>query len=242
VEDWNEQISLLTGMSAAHLMIDAKVGLLRTLPPPDPSSIRRLHRTAAALGIAWLDGMDYAHFIRSLDPSKPSHIAMLTACTSVLRGAGYVAFDGALPAYAMQSALATEYAHATAPLRRLVDRYVGEVCVAVCAKQSVPDWVRTALPGLPLTMQAADRRAGQYERAVVDLVEAMVMAPRVGDVFDGTVVEVTRDDARRGVIVLREPAIEAAVEGSAELPLGESIRVRLVEADPMRRRTRFEPA
>jgi exoribonuclease R len=106
----------------------------------------------------------------------------------------------------------------------------------------VPDWVRTALPGLPLTMQAADRRAGQYERAVVDLVEAMVMAPRIGEVFDGTVVEVTRDDARRGVIVLREPAIEASIEGSAELPLGESIRVRLVEADRVRRRTRFEPA
>jgi exoribonuclease R len=241
IEDWNEQISLLTGMSAAHLMIGAKVGLLRTLPPPDPSSIRRLHRTAAALGIVWTEGMDYAHFIRSLDPARPAHIAMLTACTSVLRGAGYVAFDGTLPAYTQQSALATEYAHATAPLRRLVDRYVGEVCVAVCAKQPVPGWVRVALPGLPLTMQAADRRAGQYERSVVDLVEAMVMSSRVGEVFDGTVVEVTRDDARRGVIVLREPAIEATVVGSADLPLGATIKVKLIEADPVKRIVRFEP-
>src|SRR3546814_7113418 len=30
VEDWNEQISLLTGMAAAHLMVQHRVGLLRT--------------------------------------------------------------------------------------------------------------------------------------------------------------------------------------------------------------------
>ncbi len=97
------------------------------------------------------------------------------------------------------------------------------------------------MPGLPLTMQAADRRAGQYERAVIDLVEAMVMATHVGDVFDGTVVEVARDDARRGVVVLREPAIEATVVGSADLPLGATIRVKLIEADIAKRTVRFEP-
>src|SRR3546814_1656085 len=44
VEDWNEQISLLTGMAAAHLMVQHRVGLLRTLPPAGPYAIERLHR------------------------------------------------------------------------------------------------------------------------------------------------------------------------------------------------------
>src|SRR5690606_25597349 len=50
VEDWNEQISLLTGMAAAHLMVEHGVGLLRTLPEADPRDLARLHRTAHALG------------------------------------------------------------------------------------------------------------------------------------------------------------------------------------------------
>ncbi|BBH18389.1 hypothetical protein Back2_26760 [Nocardioides baekrokdamisoli] len=53
IEEWNAQISLLTGFGAANLMLGAKVGLLRTLPPPDPRDIDRLRRTAAALGVDW---------------------------------------------------------------------------------------------------------------------------------------------------------------------------------------------
>jgi len=40
VEDWNAEISLLTGMSAARIMLDGGIGLLRTLPPASmPSTI-----------------------------------------------------------------------------------------------------------------------------------------------------------------------------------------------------------
>lgn len=239
IEDWNEQISLLTGMAAAHLMVQARVGLLRTLPPPDPHAIERLHVTAHALGIAWPADLDYPGFIRSLDPSNNVHVAMLTACTSVLRGAGYAAFDGSLPEQPMHSALAAEYTHATAPLRRLVDRYTGEVCVALCAKQPVPDWVLAALPGLPATMQASGHRASQYESAVLNLAEAAVLAPRVGEVFDGAIVEIAHDDPDKGTVIVRDPAIEASVSSTSGLPLGADVKVTLVEADPVKRVARF---
>jgi exoribonuclease R len=242
VEDWNEQISLLTGMAAAHLMVQAKVGILRTLPPPDPHAIARLRITARALAIDWPDALDYPGFIRSLDPSSDVHVAMLTACTSVLRGAGYAAFNGTLPEQSMHSALAAQYAHATAPLRRLVDRYSGEICVALCAKQPIPPWALAALPGLPVTMQASGHRAGQYESAVLNLAEAAVLAPRVGEVFNGAIVEVAHDDPGKGTVIVRDPAVEASVSGSASLPLGADVRVSLVEADPVRRVTRFELA
>jgi len=242
VEDWNEQISLLTGMAAAQLMVQAKVGLLRTLPAAEPRSLQRLHITAKALGIDWPDALSYPEFIRSLDPSKDAHVAMLTACTTVLRGAGYVAFHGALPAQPMQWAVAAEYTHVTAPLRRLVDRYTGEVCVALCAKQPVPAWVLAALPGLPATMQASGHRASQYEKAVLDLAEAAVLAPRVGEIFAGAIVEVAANASGKGVVIVRDPAIEASVSSTSSLPLGADVKVRLVEADPVKRTTRFELA
>ncbi|MGE0210021.1 MAG: RNB domain-containing ribonuclease, partial [Lysobacteraceae bacterium] len=147
-------------------------------------------------------------------------------------------------------ALAAEYSHATAPLRRLVDRYVGEVCVALCANQPVPDWARAGLPALPELMREADRRAHQYERQVIDLVEAVLLAPRLGESFHGAIVEADGADrgnghggngaAHGGVVMLRDPAIEARVSASTPLPLGQEVTVRLAEADPVKRVVRFE--
>lgn len=242
VEDWNEQISLLTGMAAAQLMVKHGVGLLRTLPEADPRALARLHRTARALGIDWPQSRNYPDFIRSLDPANPRDVAMMTACTTVLRGAGYVAFDGAVPEHSQHSALAAQYTHVTAPLRRLVDRYSGETCVALCAGKPVPQWVLEALPGLPATMQESARRASRYENAVLDLAEAAALASRVGEVFEGAIVEIEQKDPHQGEVMLREPAILARVAADGELPLGEQVGVRLIEADPGTRRIRFELA
>jgi exoribonuclease R len=238
IEDWNEQISLLTGMAAAKLMVEAKVGLLRTLPEPDPQALQRLRITARALGIDWPASLDYPGFIRSLDPRNDVHLAMLTASTSVLRGAGYAAFQGSLPAQPMQSAIAAEYTHVTAPLRRLVDRYTGEICVALCAGQSVPEWVLAALPALPSTMQASGHRAHQYEKAVLDLAESAALAAFVGRQFDGAIVDVAADGSH-GTVMLRQPAVEASVTSTSTLPLGADVKVTLVEADPVKRVTLF---
>src|SRR3546814_3164155 len=133
------------------------------------SSRRRHTRCALVTGVQTCALPIYPDFIRSLDPTDPRDVAMMTACTTVLRGAGYVALDGGVPAHSGHSALASQYAHATAPLRRLVDRYVGETCLALCAGTPVPQWVRDALPGLPATMQTSSQRAGRCENAVLDL-------------------------------------------------------------------------
>jgi exoribonuclease R len=239
VEEWNAQLSLLTGMAAAHLMMYAEVGVLRTLPAADPRVLQRLHRTAAGLDIVWPAEVLFHDFVRGLDGQRPEHAAMLTACTEVLRGAGYVGFEDAVPEHAEHAALASEYAHVTAPLRRLVDRYGLEVCVSLCEDREVPDWVRARLSELPAAMEESARRAGRYENAVLDVVEAGVLAPHVGHTFTGVVTEVARDDPRKGWVVLREPAIEARVHGDTPLPLGRRVPVRLVEADVEQRSVRF---
>lgn len=242
VEIWNAQISLLTGMGAASLMVYARAGILRTLPPADPRDVQRLHRTARALGIEWPAEQLFPDFVRSLDPSRPTHAAMIVACSRLLRGAGYVTFNGELPEQAQHSALASEYAHVTAPLRRLTDRYGGEICLALCAGTEVPDWVVTAMHELPDTMASSARRAHAYENAIVDLCEAELLHDRVGETFSAVVVDLDEKDRHEGDITIQDPAIEATVTGTAELPLGVEVTVELVRADPRSRAVEFRLA
>jgi exoribonuclease R len=219
-------------------MLSAGVGLLRTLPPADPDDVAELERSARALRVAWPAGRSYGEVVSALDPADPGSAALLVLATRLLRGAGYTAFDGAPPEQRLHSGVALPYAHCTAPLRRLADRHVGEVCLAVAAGQDVPDWARSALPRLPELMTAATRRAAALERAVVDLAEAVVLAPRVGERFDAVVVEA---NSKGGVVQLRDPAVRARCEG-ADLPLGERLQVELVTADPTTRTVLFRPS
>lgn len=240
VEGWNEQISLLCGMAAAHLMVYAQVGLVRTLPPADSRGIARLRRAAQALEIGWPHEMSYPDFVRTLDPLGPRDAAMLAECASLLRGAGYAAFDGVIPAQPEHAAIAAEYAHATAPLRRLADRYVGETCLAICADTPVPDWVRSDLRGLPATMQSSGQLAGRYEREILNLVEAGVLGPYVGETFDGVVIETDDRSPAHGTILVRRQAIAAGITAEEALPLGDDVEARLVAADMDARAVRFK--
>lgn len=258
-EAWNAQISLLTGIAAARLMRAGGVGVFRALPPADPRDLARLRRTARALGIDWSQETTYPELVPTLDSAVPRHAAFLTEATSLFRGASYEAFGGTgqepgVPDDAAHAAIGAEYAHVTAPLRRLVDRYGTEVCLALCAGQDVPRWVLDALPGLPRTMARTGQRAGSYERAIVDVVEAALLAGREGETFDGVVVDVEDDrersrrleragDAsgrapRRGQVVLADPAVRAPVEG-ADVPLGDPVRATLREASVAERRVLF---
>ncbi|MEU9914782.1 RNB domain-containing ribonuclease [Streptomyces sp. NPDC051001] len=242
-DGWNAQISLLTGMAAADLMLAHGTGVLRTLPAAPDGAVGRLRRTAHALHIDWPHHMSYAALIRSLDPHVPHHAAFLQECTTLLRGAGYTVFrDGVLPDITTHAAVAAPYAHCTAPLRRLADRYASEICLAAVAGEPVPDWVLAAFDALPREMAEGGRRAGAVERACVDIVEAALLKDRVGEVFDGCVVEVEERRPTVGVVQLESPAVIGRVEG-AGLSLGERLRVRLTQADPEPAPTvRFVPA
>ena len=243
-DGWNAQISLLTGMAAADLMIASGAGVLRTLPLAPDGAVTRLRHTAKALGIDWPHHVPYARLVRSLDPRDPRHAAFLQECTTLLRGAGYTAFSGGeVPELTTHAAVAAPYAHCTAPLRRLVDRYAAELCLAACADAGPPDWVLAALPELPREMAEGTRRANAVERGCVDIVEAALLKDRVGEVFDGVVVDVKEREPGAGTVQLAEPAVVARIEaGPGALPLGERLRERLTQADPGRAKVLFAPA
>ncbi|MFF0271408.1 RNB domain-containing ribonuclease [Kribbella sp. NPDC004536] len=239
VEGWNAQISLLTGMAAAQLMMKGRIGILRTLPESHDDLRRKLGNTAKALRIDWPAELSYAEFIHGLDPKVPAHAAMLAACTVLFRGAGYTAFDGTVPDKPQHAAMKAEYAHVTAPLRRLVDRWAGEICVALSAGVEVPAWVRESMDEIPKIMDDADRRAHAYERSIVSMVEAGLVADQVGAAFDGVITDVDEKEKSRGVVALTTLAIEGRVTGT-DLPLGQQVRVKLVEADIAKRTVAFE--
>ncbi|SOD86983.1 RNB domain-containing ribonuclease [Streptomyces sp. Ag109_G2-15] len=241
-DGWNAQLSLLAGMAAADLMTATGTGILRTLPAAPDGAVARLRRTAVALHIDWPHHVSYAALIRTLDPHDTHHAAFLQECTTLLRGAGYTVFrDGNLPAITTHAAVAAPYAHCTAPLRRLADRYAAELCLAAAAGQTPPDWVLAALDALPQRMTEGSRRAAEAERECVDIVEAALLKDRVGEVFDGCVVDLADRQPTVGTVQLTSPAVIGRIEGE-HLPLGERLRVRLTRADPGTSKILFAPA
>ena len=126
----------------------------------------------------------------------------------------------------------------TAPLRRLVDRYASEVCLALHAGTEVPPWVDAALPTLPQTMRAGDQRAHAVDRAVVDMTEAWLLHDRVGELFDVLVIDADEDTA---TVTLDDPAVRARCQG-AGLQVGTRVRARLVSADVSTRTVLFAAA
>ncbi|KOV76962.1 ribonuclease II [Nocardia sp. NRRL S-836] len=238
VDAWNAEISLMTGMAAASIMLEAKTGILRTLPDPDAEAVASLRKSAAALGVPWPADLSPGAFLAGLDASKPEALALFTDATRLLRGAGYTAFNGSVPEVVTHAGVAAPYTHVTAPLRRLVDRFATEVCLAVTAGQELPAWLAEALPQLPSLMGASDSLAAKVERASVDQVEAWVLAGRVGQEFDAVVL---RSGDTEADVFVSSPPVLAKCAGK-RLPEGERVRVRLAEADPTTRRVRFTAA
>jgi exoribonuclease R len=232
VEGWNAQLSLLAGMCAASTMIDGGFGFLRTLPPPDGVTLDRLRRVAVALGIDWPAGGRYPDVVHGLTPSNPRHAAFLTEALESLRGAGYAVLEGRPEVPPVHGAIAAPYAHVTAPLRRLADRFANEIVLAQCAGREAPTWVRESIAELPEVMQDANRRAVMVERAVVDLAECLVLRRHVGEVFPATVIDL---DGDRATVQLTKPPVLATLP-SIQLTLGAQVDVRLdaVQVDERR--------
>jgi exoribonuclease R len=222
-------------MCAASIMMAGGVGILRTVPLPDPGAVHALQRAARALGIDWPNGAQPGDVLDALDRTDPRHVAFVELAVTLLRGAAYTAFDGSPPTQTQHGGIGAPYAHVTAPLRRLVDRYATEICVALHGEQPVPEWARAALPALPDEMQRADHLAHEVDRAVVDATEAWLLRDRIGAVFPAVVIDA---DEHAGTVVLDEPAVRGRCDG-ADLPIGERISVRLTEADVQHRTVRF---
>ena len=134
------------------------------------------------------------------------------------------------------SGVAAPYAHVTAPLRRLADRYANEIVLAHCAGAAPPDWAVARFPELVKTMEESTGREARIEHAVLDAVECAVLAGHIGERFDAIVI----DEHDHGVVVqIPEPAVVAPL--AAERPLGSRVAVVLDAVDPVARHVELTP-
>lgn len=232
-EERNATLSLATNLAIADMLYGARTGLFRSMPEPQEWAIRRLRHTAKALGVAWPKTESLPQLEVRLDPEKPAEAALMLAIRRASPGASYEPYlDDVRP---WHSAVAATYTHATAPLRRLADRYVVESALAVANGKPVPGPVQTAFERLPKVMQKADGLAGQISRAVIDLAEAAILLGREGELFDAVV---TDTDQRGARIQLCSPPVVARIKIDGLVP-GNELTVRLDGADPVNRSVNF---
>jgi len=233
-EDRNAAMSLATNLAVADALLAHHIGLFRVMAPPDDHAIRRLRFTARAFGLVWPPEETLGQFQKNLSANDPRQAAFMLAARRAGSGAAYAPYQPGVKPWHV--AMAATYAHATAPLRRLADRFVVRAALAIASGQDVPDVVTEAFAKLPAVMARADALGGQIERAVVDLAEAVMLKGSEGRVFPAIVTDVDERGAR---MQLRDQPVVARVAAHAVQP-GDAITVRLVATDPERRLIQFE--
>jgi exoribonuclease R len=233
-EDDNAAMSLATNLAVADALYAAGTGLFRVMPEPDGRAEGRLRYTARAVGVEWAAGVPMQKFQRTLDGSDPKQAALLMAIRRAGGGASYVPFDAANKPW--HAAMAATYAHATAPLRRLADRYVVMAAWSVANGQPVPQAITDAFPKLPPVMEKADAAASQIDRAIIDLAEVALLSGQTQKTFAAVVTDVDNRGAR---IQFCDLPVVSRVSAHGVKP-GDDVRVRITAADIATRTATFE--
>ncbi|WP_127783393.1 RNB domain-containing ribonuclease [Rhodococcus sp. X156] len=239
VDDWKAELALLVGACAAAMMLEVGTGILRVVPEPAATTVARLRARARALGVTWPLEAPVGEVLANLDQAAPTTLVLERAAGALLAGATYAAFDGEPPAATTHYGLGVPYANVTAPLRRVVDRYATEVCLAASQGQPVPEWVREVLLSLPAVMDSSDAVVRQVDDSCVDLTTATVLASRVGESFPAVAVR-SADEEEHGEVFIEQPPRLAACTGL--LDPGTHVTAVLTTADPATRSVVFAQA
>lgn len=230
-ETANSYLSLATNLALADLAIEKGRGLFRVMDAPSRSEIARLRRMAAGgFDIDWPEGWTLKQLQQTLAADNPAHQRFLLEARRAGGRARYRWFED-LRARPYHAAIGAAYLHATAPLRRLADRYVLELAVLQWLDEAIPADLISRLAQLPEVMQQAESAAAGVDRAVIDLIEAVSLQHRVGEILEAEVI-----DAGRQVVQVHDPSIRSkAIDLPVGVVDGETVRVRISRADPQRR-------
>lgn len=227
--DYNSEISLLAGQCAGQMMAAAGVGILRTLRPAEEKSLAEFTDVMRALDFdvpEQLTNETVGEFLAGVDATTARGMAVMREAQKLLRGSGYVWLGEGEPQE--HAGVGGYYSHVTAPLRRLVDRYAAECCIALCAGEELPEWVHGA-PEVLETMKRSSALAGSVERDCLDLTEAVVLAPWVGTNFEAVVLENHANGKSSRVFVESPPVFSTAVGAP---PVGTLAAMTLTRANP----------
>ena len=232
-EDRNAALSLATNMAVANALFAHQTGLFRVMAEPTEGAVQRLRHTARAFGLVWPGNEPLTQYQKTLSAADPRQAAFMLAIRRAGHGASYEPYQpDKIPWHA---AMAATYSHATAPLRRLADRYVVQAALAIANGRPVPEIVASAFPKLPPVMARAETIEGQIQRAAIDLAEALILEDSEGQVFPAVVTDL---DERGVRIQLRDAPVAARVIAHDVHP-GDTIEVKLTTVDATRRMIAF---
>jgi VacB/RNase II family 3'-5' exoribonuclease len=229
-ESVNSTLSLAVNLAIADLFLQNQTGVFRVMDEPTPRSVDQLRRAAHALNIDWHKNETLRDLQRRMDPTNATHQRFLLDARRSGGRATYTTFDPDKKPW--HSAMAATYTHATAPMRRLADRYVLDLAECLASQRKPTSDFLEKLNQLPDAMLQYETRANNVDRAVIDLLEAVALQNRIGEVLTAEVI-----DSEASIVQTEEAAIRARVQKlPKQIAEGQKIRVRIESADPVQRR------
>jgi exoribonuclease-2 len=223
-------------------MIAANTAAVRTLARKGFPSIRRVLRTperwdrivalAGELGErlpASADGEALAKFLAQQRARAPEKFPDLSLAIVKLLGRGEYVLEAPERRSEGHFGLAvSDYAHSTAPNRRFPDLATQRLLKAAIAGQE-PPYTRDELAALAQHCTEQETNAAKVERRVLKSAAALLLAPRIGQRFDGLVTGAS--DKGTWVRIDRPAAEGKIVRGFEGLDVGRRVRVELVHTD-----------
>lgn len=227
------------------LMIAVNSATARYLETRGSSSIRRVVRApkrwerivalAAELGTtlpAQPDRRALSDFVAKRRRADPLRFADLSLSIVKLLGPGeYVLQRPADPDIGHFGLAVDDYAHSTAPNRRYPDLVTQRLLKAAIAGARAP-YSDDELLALAAHCTERENAARKVERTMRKVAAAVLLSSRIGETFDAIVTGV----APKGTFarLLRPPAEGRIVKGEHGLDVGDTVKVKLVDTEPMR--------
>ncbi|MGA2135263.1 MAG: RNB domain-containing ribonuclease [Bryobacteraceae bacterium] len=162
----------------------------------------------------------------------PLHYADLSLAVVKLMGPGEYVLERPGDVQIGHFALAVhDYTHSTAPNRRFADLVTQRLVKAAVAGQDSP-YADAELDGVARHCTEREDAARKVERAMSKRIAAVAMHDRIGETFPGVVTGVTP----KGTFVrLVSPPVEGRMmRGEHGLDVGDQVRVKLLNTDPVR--------
>ncbi len=124
-----------------------------------------------------------------------------------------------------------DYTHSTAPNRRYPDLITQRLLKAAAAGNP-PPYTDDELIEIAAHCTERENAARKVERTMRKIAAAVLLTPRIGETFDAIVTGV----ASKGTFarLFRPPAEGRVVSGEQGLDVGDAIRVKLVDTEPMK--------
>ncbi len=261
-----EEFMLAANEAVARHLMRHKVPLLhRVHEPPDDDTVAELSRFLATFGLRLFSGhgspapVDFQRVLEAA-AGRAEERLINTVLLRSMKQARYAAEP--LGHFGLA---ASAYTHFTSPIRRypdlVVHRILGELLHTDRLSTERKDLWQAGLPSIAEASSRRERLAMDAEREVIDLKKVQFMQDKIGAEFDGFVSGVQPFGC---FVELREFFVEGLVHASTLqddsyeylerahllrgrrtqriLRLGDALRVRVVAADPERRRIDFEMA